>query len=130
VKQFLRLPRREILIIAGASVLAFIITLAVIAPSGGARTRRRVAEERQALEQTRRPPALTSEERALAPEDFMLPLPQLTEHTPHYVPFRPQLKQWSAESVGKYWIPPRQITLEILQAANDQNMRRLFEKVQ
>ncbi|MGD0725714.1 MAG: hypothetical protein ABSB63_09130 [Spirochaetia bacterium] len=130
MKQFLRLPRLEVLIIAGASVLAFIVTLAVISSSGGARTRRLAAEERQALERTQKPPALTPEELALAPEDFLLPLPQSPEETPHYVPFRPRLARWSAEVVGKYWIPPRQITLEVLQAANDQNMRRLFEKVQ
>lgn len=130
MKQFPRLPRREVLIIAGASVLAFIVTLAVMSSSGGARTRRLVAEERQALERTQKPPALAPEELALTPEDFLLPLPQSPEKTPHYVPFRPQLKRWSAEAVGKYWIPPRQITLELLQAANDQNMRRLFEKVQ
>lgn len=130
MKQFLRLPRREVLIIAGATVLAFIITLAVISSSEGARSRRLVAEERQALERTQKPPALASDELALTPEDFLLPLPQSPEKTPHYVPFRLRLTQWSAEAVGKYWIPPRQITLELLQAANDQNMRRLFEKVQ
>jgi hypothetical protein len=130
VKQFPRLPRAEIFIIAGASVLAFVITLAVVSSSGGARTRRLAAEERQALAHAQKPPALTSDELALTPEDFMLPPPQPTEKTPRYVPFRPRQTQWSAETVGKYWIPPRQITLEILQAANDRNMRRLFEKVQ
>ena len=130
MKQFLRLPRAEILIIAGASVLAFIITLAVISTSGGARTRRLVAEERQAHERAQKPAALTPAELALTPEDFLLPLPQPADKTPHYVPFRRQLTQWSAETVRKYWIPPRQITLELLQAANDQNMRRLFEEVQ
>ena len=130
MKQFPPLPRAEILVIAGACVLAFIITLAIVSSSGGARTRRLVVEERQALAHTQKPPALSSDELALTPEDFMLPLPQPTEKTPRYVPFRPQQTQWSAETVGKYWIPPRQITLEILQAVNDQNMRLLFEKVQ
>ncbi len=125
-----RLPRREILFIAGASVLAFIITLSVVSSSGGARTRRLVADERKALEQAQKPPALSSEELTLAPEDFLLPLPQSPERTPHYVPFRPRPMRWSGEMVGRYWIPPRQITLDLLQAANDRNMRRLFEKVQ
>ena len=39
----------KILIITGVSVLAFVITLAVVSSSGGARTRRLAAEERQAL---------------------------------------------------------------------------------
>ena len=130
MKPFPRLPRVEILIITGVSVLAFVITLAVVSSSGGARTRRLVAEERQALAHTQKPPALTPDELALTPEDFMLPVPQPAEKTPRFIPFRPQQSQWSAETVRKYWIPPRQVTLDLLQAANDQNMRRLFEKVQ
>jgi hypothetical protein len=130
VKQFPRLPRAEILIIAGACVLAFVVTLAIVSSSGGARIRRRAAEERQAAAHMQKPALLTQEELALTPEDFILPLPQPAERTPRYVPFRPQQQQWSAETVGKYWIPPRQITLEILQAANDRNVRDLFEKVQ
>jgi len=112
------------------SALAFVITLAVVSSSGGARTRRLVAEERQGLAHTQKPSALTPDELALTPEDFILPLQEPAEKPPRYVPFRPQQAQWSAETVKKYWVPPRQVTLDILQAANDQNMRRLFEKVQ
>ena len=130
MKQFPRLPRAEILVITGVSVLAFVITLAVVTSSGGARTRRLVTDARQALSHAQKPPALAPDELALTPEDFMLPLPHPAEKTPRYEPFRPQQAQWSAETVKKYWIPPRQVTLDILQAANDQNMRRLFEKVQ
>lgn len=130
MKQLPRLPRVEILVITGVSALAFVITLAVVSSSGGARARRLVAEERQALAHPQKPPALKPDDLALTPEDFMLPLPQPAEKTPGYVPFRPQQMQWSAETVKKYWIPPRQVTLELLHAANDQNMRQLFEKVQ
>ena len=96
----------------------------------GARSRRVVAEERQALERAQKPAALSPEERALTPEDFLLPLPQYPEKKAQYVPFRPRLTRWTAETAGTYWIPPRQITLDILQTANDQNIQRLFEKVQ
>jgi hypothetical protein len=130
VKQFPRLPRAEILVITGVSVLAFVITLAVVSSSSGARTRRLAGEERQALARTQKPPALTPDELALTPEDFMLPPPPPAEKTPRYVPFRPRQAQWSPETVKKYWIPPRQVILDILQAANDQNMQRLFEKAQ
>ena len=130
MKPFPRLPRAEILVIAGMSALAFVITLAVVSSSGGARTRRLVAEERQGLAHTQKPSALTPDELALTPEDFMLPLPHAAEKTPRYVPFRPRQGQWSEETVKKYWIPPRRVTLDLLQAANDQDMRRLFEKVQ
>lgn len=130
MKQFLRLPRREILIIAGASILACIITLAVISSSEGGRNRRLVAEERRALERAQKPAALAPEELALTPEDFLLPMPQPPEKTASYVPYRPRLTQWSAEAVGKYWVPPRQIIIDIIKAANDQDIRRLFEKVQ
>lgn len=128
MKQFPRLPRAEILVITGVSALAFVITLAVVSSSRSANVRRRAVEEQQAHAQ--KPPALSPDELALTPEDFMLPLPHPAEKSPRYVPFRPRQAQWSAETVKKYWIPPRQVTLGILQAANDQNMRRLFEKVQ
>jgi hypothetical protein len=130
VKQFLRLPRVEVLIIAGVSLLAFIITIAVISSAGSSRTRRLAAEGTQELARMQKPPVFTPEDLALAPEDFLLPLPRAAEKAPRYVPFRPRLSRWSGEVVGKYWIPPRQITIELLQAANDQNMRRLLEKVQ
>ena len=130
MKQFPRLPRAEILIIVGACVLAFIITLAIVSTSDGARVRRLAAEEHRALQHTEKQPALSPEELALTTEDFMLPAAPPPETEPHYVPFRPRQARWSAEAVAKYWIPPRQIILEILQAANDRTMRRLFEKVQ
>ena len=130
MKQFPRLPRAEILIIAAVCAVAFIVTLAIVSTSDGARTRRLAAEEHQALQHAERRPALAPEELALTPEDFMMPTAPSPETAPHYVPFRPRQTRWGAEAVGKYWVPPRQITLGILQAANDRNMRLLFEKVQ
>ena len=129
MKPLARLPRAEILVIAGACVIAFIVTLAVVSSSRGARTRRLAAEERQSIARTPKPAALSPDELALTPEDFML-LSQPTEKTPRYVPFRPPQTYWSAETVEKYWIPPRKVIIEALQAANDLNMRRLFESVQ
>jgi hypothetical protein len=130
VKRFLRLPRVEVLIIAGVSLLAFFITLAVISSAGSSRTRRLAAEQRQELARAQKPTVFAPEDPSLSPEDFLLPLPRAAEKAPRYVPYRPRLSQWSKEAVGRYWVPPRQITLELLQAANDQNMRRLLEKVQ
>ncbi len=130
MKPLPRLPRAEILAIAGACVIAFIVTLAVVSSSSGARIRRLAAEEHQSIARTQKPAALSPDELALTPEDFMLPQPQPTEKTPRYVPFRPPQTYWSAETVEKYWIPPRKVIIEALQAANDLNMRRLFESVQ
>ena len=130
MKQFLRLPRVEVLIIAGVSLFAFIITIAVISSAGSSRARRMATEVRQELARAQKPPVFAPEDLSLSPEDFLLPLPRAEEKAPRYVPFRPRLSQWSKETVDRYWVPPRQITLELLQAANDQNMRRLLEKVQ
>jgi hypothetical protein len=124
-----RLPRYEILIVAGVALLAFIITLSVMASSVGARARRRAQEARQELERPRTPPILSADDLALTPDDFLLPqAPSMSTDIP-YVPFRPRLEKWSAEIAGKYWISPRDIAIDILRAVNDENMKRLLQDV-
>jgi hypothetical protein len=129
VKQFLRLPRREVLIVVGAALLAFVITLAVLVSSGSARARRLTAEERQELGRIQKPPLIAPEDLALTPDDFLLPQTPTTGKALHYTPYRPRLPRWSEETVRTFWIPPRRIATEILRSLNDQNVRRLFEKV-
>jgi hypothetical protein len=124
-----RLPRYEILIVAGVALLAFIITLSVMASSVGARSRRRAQEARQELERPRTPPVLSADDLALTPDDFLLPqAPSMNTDIP-YVPFRPRLDRWPAEIAGKYWIPPRDIAIDVLRAVNDENMKRLLQGV-
>jgi len=129
VKQFLRLPRREVLIVAGAALLSFVITLSIVA--SGARGRLRSAEEAQRAEKGRaqKPPALSSEELSLTADDFLLPKLTPLGTSPTYTPFRPRLPRWSRHMVAAYWISPREIALEIIASINDANMQRLFEKV-
>ena len=129
MKPFLRLPRREILIVAGVALLAFVVTLVVMASSYGGRARRRAQEARQELERTRTPPVLSAAELELTPDDFLLPPAPTVDTRLSYVPFRPRLERWSAEMVGKYWIPPRDIAIDILKSVNDANMERLLQGV-
>jgi hypothetical protein len=129
VKPFVRLPRFEVLIIAGAALLAFVITLVVVASSSGARARRVAAEVAAERLQHEKPPALTPEELALTPEDFLLPSFEPVARSLEYVPYRPRLQRWNPELVDKYWIAPRDIAQEIVGSINDQNMQRLFQKV-
>ena len=129
MKQFLRLPRREVIIVAGAALLSFVITLSIVA--SGARGRLRSAEEAQRAEKGRaqKPPALSSEELSLTADDFLLPKLTPLGTSPTYTPFRPRLPRWSRHMVAAYWISPREIALEIIASINDANMQRLFEKV-
>ena len=129
MKQFLRLPRREVLVIAGAAVLAFVITLAIMGAGAANRTRRIRAEQREEIARAQKPPALTAEELALTPEDFLLPDLQVPEQSFRYVPYRPQVQRWNAQMVRSYWIEPRQIAIDIIASINDQAMQQLFEKV-
>ena len=129
MKLSLRLPRREILIIAGAALVAFIVTLAVLASSSGSQSRRRAQEARQEQEKTRQAPVLSAEELELTPDDFLLPQAPAVDTDLSYVPFRPRLEKWSAEMAGKYWIPPRDIAVDVLKAVNDENMKRLLQGV-
>jgi hypothetical protein len=129
VKQFLRLPRREVLVIAGAAVLAFVITLAIMGAGAANRARRVRAEQREEMAHARKAPALTPEDLALAPEDFFLPDLRAPKQSFPYVPYRPRVQRWNAQMVRAYWIEPRQIAIDIIASINDQAMQRLFEKV-
>ena len=110
-------------------MLAFVVTLTVMASSAAARSRRAADLARQDRQLGQKKPLLTSEELALSVEDFMLPAPPRPETEPRYVPFRPRLSRWSAELAAKYWVPPRDIAQEIVQSLNDQYVQRLFQDV-
>jgi hypothetical protein len=130
VKRFPRLPRYEILIIAGVALVAFVVTLSVMASSTGARARRRAVEARQETERSPTPkPALSADELELTPDDFLVPQPPAADTALSYVPFRPRLERWSEEIAGKYWIPPREIAIDVLRSINDQKMKRLLQDV-
>ena len=129
MKQFLRLPRREVLMVAGVALLSFVITLAIVASSARGRVRRAEAAQRAELSRALKPPALSAEELSLTADDFLLPDLAPLEKTPTYTPFRPRLPQWSRQMVAAWWISPREIALEFIASVNDANMQRLFEKV-
>ena len=129
MKRFPRLPRLEVLIIAGAALAAFVITLAIVASSAGAGARQAAEAQRRELARQQKPALLSAEELALTAEDFILPPAKETGSVPRYAPFRGQLSRWTPEMVSKYWVPPGAIALELLETMNDQAMARLFEKV-
>jgi len=118
-----------VLIIAAACVVAFIITLSVLAGSTAARARQAAALAREDAQRAQKKPVLTTEELALGVDDFMLPAPPPMESEPRYVPFRPRLTRWSPELAARYWVSPRQIATEIVESMNDQYIERLFQDV-
>ncbi len=128
MRPFRRLPRPEILIIAGAGLAAFVITLTVLAVRTGADVRARAAALIREQEAARGGPALSAQELALSPDDFLLP-DRPAPREPAYVPWRPRTPVWTREMIDRYWLPPRQIATDILGSVNDQSMQRLFEKV-
>jgi hypothetical protein len=117
-----------VLIIAAACVLAFVITLSVLASSSAARARKAAAEAQQSR-RARAPAALTAEDLALGTDDFLLPSTEPPVLQPSYAPFRPRSARWSAEQVAKYWVAPRRIATEMVQSMNDQAVQRLFQDV-
>jgi type II secretory pathway pseudopilin PulG len=132
LKQLLRLPRAEVLAVAGAAVLALVISLAVIVSAAEGRARRAAAQAAQAAQEaarTKKKPVLTMEELALGAEDFILPPLDRPEKKLEYMPFRPRLKRWSAELAAKYWVAPRDVAAEVVRAINDRRMQRLFQDV-
>ena len=109
MKQFLRLPRREVLLVTGAAVVAFAITLGIMGASVRSRSRRTQEAQRTEAARSKKPPALSAEEMTPSPEDFLLPdlRPPLRESV--YVPYRPRIQRWDAQVAGAYWVAPRQI---------------------
>jgi hypothetical protein len=118
-----------VLAIAGIALLAFVITLFVVASSAAGRSRRAAAQALEESARAKKRPLLTTEELALGAEDFILPRLDRPEPKLEYVPFRPRLSKWSADLASKYWVAPRDIAAEIVETINDQNMERLFQDV-
>ena len=129
LKQLIRLPRAEVLAVAGVALLAFVITLAVAASAASGRARRASAQAAEDSAREKKKPLLTMEELALGAEDFILPPLDRPEAQQQYAPFRPRLTRWSADLASKYWVAPRDIATEIVETINDQNARRLFQDV-
>jgi hypothetical protein len=115
--------------VAGVAVLALVITLAVVSSAANGRARRAAAQAAEESARAKKKPLLTMEELALGAEDFILPPLDRPEKKLEYVPFRPRLTRWSAELVAKYWVAPRDVAAEIVQAINDRRMQRLFQDV-
>ena len=117
------------LAVAGVALLAFVITLSVVASTTAERSRRAAAQALQESARMKKPPLLTTEELALGAEDFILPPLDRPEAGPAYVPYRPRLTRWSQDLASKYWVAPRDIATEIVESINDRNTQRLFEDV-
>jgi hypothetical protein len=129
VRPFLRLPRREILYVAGAALAAFVITLTVLGSTSAAQRRRLAEQAKLDLAQRRGSSLLSKEDLALTVEDFIYPELGPSREPARYELFRPPAAKWSAEQIAKYWIEPRAIALEIISTINDRGIEQLFEKV-
>ncbi len=121
----IRLPRREVLLVAAAGFLAGVVTLIVLIVSFN-------AQEARAA----RPPAgptagsgSPAVEDGLSVDDLMLPSLHASEAGPQYYPFRPRLSRWTKENVERFWVSPRQIVIDAIGAMNDKNLENLLEKV-
>jgi len=118
-----------VLVVAGIALLAFVITLSVLATSAAGRARQAATQAAEESVRAKKQPLLTTEELALGAEDFILPPLDRPEAKLEYAPFRPRLTRWSADLAAKYWVEPRDIAAEIVESINDQNMQRLFQDV-
>jgi hypothetical protein len=106
-----------------------VITLAVMASSTAARTRRAAAEMLRETRAEKTPPTLGAEEISITADDFMLPPLRPVENQQAYAPFRSRLQRWSPALAQKYWVPPREVAAEIVEAMNDRAMEQLLHDV-
>ncbi len=104
------------------------ITLSVLA-SRSAGQAQRAAEMAPTARGAPTPPPITAADLALGEDDFLLPSFEAPAQEPRYVPFRPRRQRWTAEEAAKYWVPPRQIATDLVQAENDRAIQRLFQDV-
>jgi hypothetical protein len=121
--------RVEVLAIVGFALVAFVITLGVVASSAAGRSRRAAAPTLEQNARAGKEPLITTEELALGAEDFILPPLDRPGARLEYTPFRPRISRWSHELASKYWVSPRDIAAELVESINDQNMQRLFQDV-
>ncbi|MGA2765701.1 MAG: hypothetical protein ABSG17_20325 [Spirochaetia bacterium] len=124
-------PRPEVLIVAAAGVVAFVITLIILSVSFNSRAR---GVDGQALKArgaqgAQGSAAASQAESDLSVDEFLLPVVRQDGGAPDYYPFRPRLEKWSRESVEKFWVSPRTIAADALGRINDRNMEDMFEKV-
>jgi hypothetical protein len=127
-RQSRRLPRREVLIIAGLALVTFVITLSVLAARTGADVRGRAAAALKEQQKSLQAPPITQAELSLEPDDFML-APATSSPAQGYIPWRPRTDRWTQEMINQYWVDPRQVAADIVSAVNDQAMETLFQKV-
>ena len=124
-----RLPRPEVLLIAGLALVTFVITLSILASRAGADVRGRAAEALREQQKTLQAPPLTPQELSLAADDFMLEPSPAAPKELEYIPWRPRTERWTQEMINQYWVDPRQVAIDIVSAVNDRAMETLFEKV-
>ena len=115
--------------VAGVALLAFVITLIVLASAAGARARKQARDLLTETAPSIASPALHPEDFGITADDYLRPSVAAVDTALQYVPFRPRMSRWTPELISKYWISPRQIATEIVASLNDQNIRRLFESV-
>jgi hypothetical protein len=127
-RQSRRLPRTEVLVIAGLGFVTFVITLSVLAAQAGRDIRGRAAAALKEQQKALQAPPLTPQELSLQPGDFML-APAASAPAQGYVPWRPKTERWTQEMINQYWVDPREVAVDIVSAVNDQAMETLFEKV-
>jgi hypothetical protein len=122
---YLRLGKREIGlgfvlgIIGGLSVIAVIITAAVII--GG-----RSVDSRSEIEEI---PAVTGRFDWIDPTDLVVE-DELARGTEiRWLPFRPRRERWTEADAQEHWIDPRQIGIDVLEAQVNDDIRLMLEDV-
>jgi hypothetical protein len=65
---------------------------------------------------------------ALTVQDFILP-EGIGDEAPGPYLLRSPLKRWSEEQVDRFWIPLKEIALDLVQRENDRRIEELFEGI-
>ncbi|MFP4114212.1 MAG: hypothetical protein ACOC2Y_08170 [Spirochaetota bacterium] len=97
------------------SLIAVVIVVAVMSPRRSADT------------QDETPPPMRSEwvtvDRLVIPRDFA------RADELDWVPYRPRREVWTDEQIAEYWLDPREIGLDVLDAEVEEHIRELLREV-
>jgi hypothetical protein len=113
--------RRIVLFIGILTLSTFVVTLVLFL---GQRSRMEISTIPLRTVKTE-----SDEVKRLMPSDFVMAEEELVSLDNRRYPFRPRIKEWSPAQVKKFWIPVRDILLDLISRKNDRLLEEILEKI-
>jgi hypothetical protein len=113
--------RRMVLFVSILALLTFVVTLVLFLGRQSRMENPTTPIETVKIE--------SDEVKRLLPSDFVMVEEELVSLDHRHYPFRVQIKEWSPAQVNKYWIPVRDILIDIISRKNDRLLEEILETI-